>query len=144
MRKSEWINIIDQAFEGMKQRNEESAIVRLFDKTMQLTLPSGGIQLAHFVKIIFKRVQDQNIIKVLFRDHNMHELLTFMTPEEKRIAVEFLLINDIMPTPQEILEAKSLVNSMSCSAVESMIHGDTVTEEILAAAISPAPGYNIP
>jgi len=144
MRKSEWINIIDQAFECMEKRNEESLIIRLFDKTMQLTLPSGGIQFAHFVKIIFKRVHDQHAIKVLFRDNNMHELLAFNTHEEKRIVVEFLLLNDIMPTPQEIMEAKSLKNCMSCSTIEHMIHGNTTSEEIFTTTKSSAPGYNIP
>ncbi len=111
MKRPNYLQIIENAFADMEQRKEDSIIVRLFENLNWITLPSGGIMQAHFAKIILYRNDDTCKIKILYRENDVHEILPFMTHEEKVIAVNMLVWNEIMPTPEEWQEAKSLLNS---------------------------------
>ena len=121
-----WKKIIEQAFQSMIERKEKSVIVRRFDGKRNLVLLSGGILQVDFVKIILVHISKVYVIKVLYKDDNIYEALVFMSHEEKTLAVQYLRYNNIMPTPKEFFEAKSLQNSMSCEAVEKILHGDMV------------------
>lgn len=124
MKNSQYIKIIDQTFEGMKRKKETSIIIRLFENITQFIVPSGGVLQTNFAKIILVRVYNQNIINVLYRKNNIYEPLIFMTHEDKQAAVECLRMNKILPSAEEFINARSLLHSLSCTAVEGMIHGD--------------------
>lgn len=114
MKTSEFVNIIDRAFDGMIKRNEETVIVHCFTDVQQLVFTPEKTVSCAFAKIIMRRLVNQvRIIKVLYGDNNIHEALFFTTDEEKKIAVKTLLLNNIMPTPEEWSEAKSLMNSIT-------------------------------
>jgi len=117
MKTSEFVNIIDRAFDGMIKRNEETVIVHCFTDVQQLVFtPEKTISCA-FAKIIMRHIVNQvRIIKVLYGNNNAHEVLFFTTDEEKNIAVKTLLLNNIMPTPEEWSEAKSLMNTPGAAA----------------------------
>jgi hypothetical protein len=124
MENLQFIQVIEQAFEGMQSRQETFAIVRLFDYVQQITLPSAGIQQAYYVRVdLIVSQEKENSIRILYRDRQF-ELLPFSRPKEQIIAVECLRKNNVLPTAQEFLGARSLLNSMSCTATEILIHGD--------------------
>lgn len=102
--------IIEQAFTGMQSRQEKFVIVRLFDNVKDITLPVGGIQRAYYARIdlIIQKKSDK-YVRILYRDKTQ-ELLPFSTIEKQLVAVECLRTNNILPTPQEFLDARSLLN----------------------------------
>ncbi|MEI6672624.1 MAG: hypothetical protein WCL02_04775 [bacterium] len=117
MQNSEYIKIVDRAFQGMILRNETQVTVRLFSHLTSITLPSGGIQQTLSVKIILVCDHQKKSIKLLYRDKNIHELLSFMTDIEKEYAIVYLKSNRILPTQEEFLEAKSLLNTLGAAAI---------------------------
>jgi hypothetical protein len=115
MKITDYITTIEKAFEGMKKRKESSVIVKYFDKIEQLILPSENTIKTDFAKIImYLMAHEVCIIKIIYRDN--HESLFFMDPEDKRTIVQLLICNNIMPTPEEWSEAKSLANTPGAAA----------------------------
>lgn len=128
------ISAIDQAFIGMSQRKEKSAIVRLFefDEPKSLVFPSQVYQ-AHFAKISLVRDRRKRCVRILYRsaDEKNPEGRFKMFPwntamHEKSQFLRLLKLYRILPSEDEFLQARSLLNSMSCTTVESIIHGDVV------------------
>lgn len=117
MQNSEYIKIVDRAFQGMILRNETQVIVCLFSNIPFITLPSGGIQQTPFVKIILVCDHQKKSIKILYRNKNVHKLLPFMTDTEKEYAISYLKSNKILPTQEEFFEAKSLLHTLGAAAI---------------------------
>jgi hypothetical protein len=117
--------IIDEAFEGMILRKEKMAIVRFieFKEPRLISFPSADNQEVSSVSVRLIRERKMNLIKVMFASQQ-HESIRFLSHDDKKFAVEFLQKNRIMPTPCDFLDAKSLKNSLGCSTVENMFHGD--------------------
>ena len=103
------IAIIEASFVGMKKRQEEFVIVRLFDVSRTITLLSGNIYHVDYVRIDLLRHDGVQIVRV-FYGTDLYESLVFSTLEEKLLAVNFLYDNTILPTEKEFLEANSLLN----------------------------------
>ena len=111
MENSQLAQIIEQAFAGMQSRKETFVIVRLFDNVKKITLPIGGVQHAYYARIdLIIQENNDTYIKILYRD-KIQELLPFSTVEQQILAVECLRINAILPTAQEFLDARSLLNT---------------------------------
>lgn len=114
MKTSEFVNIIDRAFDGMIERKEETVIVHYFTDVQKIVFTTEKVVICEFAKIIMRCLVNQvRVIKVLYGDNDTHEILFFTTDEEKNIAVKTLMLNNIMPTPEEWSEAKSLMNSIT-------------------------------
>lgn len=132
MKNSDFIRIIDEAFDRMLERNEESVIVYYFDNVQQIVLPSGGILQCDFIKIIMRYVaKEVRVIKVLYRNKNIHEIL-FFGPilEEKIETIKYLRRNNIMPTPEKWKEARSLSNiSSSAEIIGGCNYEKAITEQ---------------
>jgi len=116
-RVSSHISIINKAFDGMKERNEKFVIVCLWDKLSTITLPSGGILQTDFVRVDLMRQKEKNSIRVFYR-HGAYELFPFTHYREKQLAIHFLRKNNILPTEEEFLAARSLSNT---SGIENVL-----------------------
>lgn len=117
MENYQWAQIIGQTFMGMQSRKERFVIIRLFDNIKEITLPVGGIQHAYYVRIdLIIQNNNDKYVRILYRDKTQ-ELLPFSTPEEQIIAIDCLRSNDILPTSQEFLEARSLLNTIGIQNV---------------------------
>jgi hypothetical protein len=106
------INIIEQAFNNMKERKETFAFVKLFsfDTPKTIILPRGEKLRANYIRILLIRNDVQeNLIKFFYRDKRS-KLFMLRSLEEKQIAVDFFKANDILPNEQEFSEACSLLN----------------------------------
>ena len=83
----------------------------MFDNLKKITLPIGGVQYAYYARIdLIIQENNDTYIKILYRDKTP-ELLPFSTLAEQMSAVECLRTNNILPTAQEFLEARSLLNT---------------------------------
>jgi len=103
--------IIEQTFAGMQSRQEHFIIVRLFDNVKEITLPVGGIQCAYYARIdLIIQKNGDKYVRILYRDKTQ-ELLPFSTIKKQLIVVECLRTNNILPTSQEFLDARSLLNT---------------------------------
>ncbi len=124
MEKNQCIRIIDQAFAGMQLRQEKFAIVRTFPDVQQIVLPSGDIKQAKDVRVdLVISEHNENYVRVFYHERHQ-EILPFSALEEKMFALNFLQKNAILPSSEKFLEARSLLNSISCTLTEAMIHGD--------------------
>lgn len=130
MKNSEFVKIIDLAFDGMIERKEETVIVHYFTDVQQIVFSPENVVSCEFAKIIMRCLVNQvRVIKVLYGDDNIHEALFFTTDEEKNIAVKTLLLNNIMPTPEKWSEATSLLNmSGVVQAIGGCDYEDAITE----------------
>lgn len=125
MNKTRFITIIVKAFQEMQTRKETSAFVKKFEFTEPKTLMlHNRCFQANFVRISLLREKNKRFINLIYRE-GQRILLEVNFPDEQAIAWEYLQKNEIMPTAQEFLDARSLLNSISCEAVEHMIHGDS-------------------
>ena len=105
------IAIIEASFVGMKKRQEEFVIVRLFDAPQEITLLTRSVQQVDYARVDLLCKDDVDVVRVLY-GIDLHESLVFSTTEEKRLAVNFLYDNNILPTEKEFLEARSLLNTL--------------------------------
>lgn len=150
MKNSEVIKHINHAFEGMAKRRESYACVSFkeFEEPMTLDL-FGGYHQAPFVRISMllitrkkrnvKEYITKHSIKVLYRaaDHKSPKghflIFPFNTPQEKIDIVNCMKENNILPTPKEWSEAKSLLNSPDMAvAIAGCDYENAVTENAKA------------
>lgn len=127
-----YIEAIDQAFLGMEQRNECFVIVRTFE-VGSIFLPAGdSVSTNNLVRIDLLRKYDVPTIRILY-DGNKQECFPFYSDEEKEFVVEYLKHNNILPTLEEFLEARSLINTEGiASTLAGCDYEDIITEIALA------------
>lgn len=107
--KEAFIEIFDTAFAGMIKREETFVIVKSYSIISTLTLPEGKVN-AQYGRVDLIINEGKHHIRVLY-DNGKSHIFPFSTVTEKENAVAYLHINNILPTKEEILEAKSLLNT---------------------------------
>lgn len=128
---SKIINVIDEAFDAMIEWEEKYTIVRLFDSVTEITFLSDISRKTTGVRIDMIRKYRNNFIRVVcFEDDHtpIHELLSFKTPNDKHTALSFLRKNDILPLPEEFREMGLLSRFMSCTLIDEILDGGSMTE----------------
>ena len=113
------IKAIEKAFTEMLERKEESVIVKFFPDVRELIIPDQYLCLhpkrfmeCKFVNIILLREKPYKYIKIFYKEKTALKL-PFQVSSERKTLFSFLKSNNILPTEQEFLEAKSLMNSSS-------------------------------
>ncbi|MFA7717435.1 MAG: hypothetical protein WC875_01865 [Candidatus Absconditabacterales bacterium] len=127
MRNSEIIPIVDEAFANLRRRKGKKNIIIkyiTFDNGSTITIPSGAILQASFVKIILVRKDGKNNIKVLHRDNDVHQLFPYNNSFQKEAAIGFLRQNKILPSKEEFLAPKSFAESLSAEDIHAAFAGD--------------------
>ena len=105
-----FIETFDSAFLGMIERGEDFVIVKNYPTAEIITLPLLSKVNAEYRRIDLVIKNKKNGIRLLYADGKNHTF-AFSTEEEKHIAVECLNTNNILPTVEEILQARSLMNT---------------------------------
>lgn len=104
------IETFDSAFLGMIERNEDFVIVKNHPIAEIITLPLLGKVNAEYCRVDLVIEDKKNGIRLFYTDTKSHTF-AFSTEEEKHIAIEYLHTNKILPTVEEILQARSLMNT---------------------------------
>ncbi len=109
------IQTLDAAFEGMRQRKETFVIVSKFDYD-SITLLSGGVRGTQNGIRLDLLIEDNNHYIRLFYREQESEKIPFIDSDQKRHAVNYLRYNKCIPTKEELLEARSLANTLGAPA----------------------------
>lgn len=117
------ISAIDTAFDGMKERQEEEVLVTKISDIQRITLRKDTIDTTT-VTVKLSRKNDKKHIVLACDNRSINIIFTGTCREH---VVETLHSNNILPSVEEFLEARSLANT---PGIARMVGGDDYEDAI--------------